>query len=247
MAKGNGSAGRKAAPKSNGSSGGSGTLRSLRHAAAATSTAAAGGKPAKKVRSTASLTVAEKIAKRGAKPLVKGNNFRFVAPSDRLAKMKVDLEGVRDRREMLEGEDDAEADDMHTLFGHALQQSQLINLSLPFIRFSKRVEPYSRSLPLVLHYRRELVEVICQTLSGPSNEVELCGETILEYVCISFRSFHKYEADFLSTSLQPAPSSHHRHFSPLARVAPSSPDDLDPPHHPVSLERRQPAHPPTSL
>lgn len=195
MAKGNGSAGRKAAPKSNGSSGGNGTLRSLRHAAASNSTAAAGGKPAKKVRSTASLTVAEKIAKRGAKPLVKGNNFRFVAPSDRLAKMKVDLEGVRDRREMLEGEDDAEADDMHTLFGHALQQSQLINLSLPFIRFSKRVEPYSRSLPLVLHYRQELIEVICQTLSGPSNEVELCGETILEYVCVSFRCFHKCGAD----------------------------------------------------
>ncbi|GAA5866298.1 hypothetical protein JCM3774_006608 [Rhodotorula dairenensis] len=178
MAKGNGGNGRKAQPKSNGSSSGNGTLRSLRHAAATSS--AAGAKPPKKVRSTASLTVAEKIAKRGAKPLVKGNNFRFVAPSDRLAKMKVDLEGVRDRREMLEGEEDAEADDMHTLFGHALQQSQLINLSLPFIRFSKRVEPHSRSLPLVLHYRRQLVEIICQTLSGPANEVELCGESVLD-------------------------------------------------------------------
>ncbi|GAA5980986.1 hypothetical protein JCM10908_003941 [Rhodotorula pacifica] len=181
MGKGNGSNGREGQPRSNGSSGGSGgngTLRSLRHAASTSSSN--GAKAAKKVRSTASLTVAEKIAKRGAKPLVKGNNFRFVAPSDRLAKMKVDLEGVRDRREMLEGEDDAEADDMHTLFGHALQQSQLINLSLPFIRFSKRVEPHSRSLPLVLHHRRELIEVVCQYLAGPSSEVELCGESILD-------------------------------------------------------------------
>ncbi|GAA5945352.1 hypothetical protein JCM3775_002195 [Rhodotorula graminis] len=168
--------------RANGGKGG--TLRSLRHEAAAQ--AAAGGsssstRPDKKVRSTATMTVKERLAKKRLNPLIKsGRNFRFVAPTDRIAAMKVDLAAVRDRREMLEGEDIAEGDDMHTLFGHALQQSQLINLSLPFVRFSRKVERMSRSLPLVVHYRRDLVQAICEVLSGGSKEVELAGETVLD-------------------------------------------------------------------
>ncbi|EGU13301.1 hypothetical protein RTG_00465 [Rhodotorula toruloides ATCC 204091] len=175
MGKGKSTNARKAQAASSGS-GGSGTLRSLRHAASSTSSP----KPAPKVRSTASLTVAERIAKKAEKPLVKGRSFRFVAPSDRIAKMKVDLEGVRDRREQLEGEDEAQEDDMHTLFGHALQQSQLIDLSLPFGRFSRKVDKWSRSLPLVVHYKKEIVEAVCEALSSGSKDVELCGETILD-------------------------------------------------------------------
>ncbi|BGP21593.1 armadillo-type fold domain containing protein [Rhodotorula toruloides] len=175
MGKGKSTNARKPQASSSGS-GGSGTLRSLRHAASSTSSL----KPTPKVRSTASLTVAERIAKKAEKPLVKGRSFRFVAPSDRIAKMKVDLEGVRDRREQLEGEDDAQEDDMHTLFGHALQQSQLIDLSLPFGRFSRKVDRWSRSLPLVVHYREEIVEAVCEVLSSGSKDVELCGETILD-------------------------------------------------------------------
>ncbi|KAJ8296970.1 U3 small nucleolar RNA-associated protein 20 [Rhodotorula toruloides] len=175
MGKGKSINARKAHSPSSGS-GGSSTLRSLRHAASSTSSP----KPAPKVRSTASLTVAERIAKKAEKPLVKGRSFRFVAPSDRIAKMKVDLEGVRDRREQLEGEDEAQEDDMHTLFGHALQQSELIDLSLPFGRFSRKVDKWSRSLPLVVHYKKEIVEAVCEVLSSGSKDVELCGETILD-------------------------------------------------------------------
>ncbi|GJN92260.1 hypothetical protein Rhopal_005290-T1 [Rhodotorula paludigena] len=174
MGKGKHGAAHKGAAAAGSSPGG--TLRSLRHSAASSSSP----KPSKKVRSTASLSVAERLAKRAEKPLVKGNNFRFVAQTERLAKMKVDLDAVRERRDMLEGEDEAQEDDMHTLFGHALQQTQLINLSLPFTRFSRRVEPWSRSLPLVVHYRRELVEAICEVLSSGAKEVELCGESILD-------------------------------------------------------------------
>ncbi|BGP12578.1 hypothetical protein JCM10213_004835 [Rhodosporidiobolus nylandii] len=169
MAKGQSSGARKG-------KGGPSTLRSLRHAASS------GSKPKadKKVRSTASLSVAERIAKRAEKPLIKGNNFRFVSPAARLAKMKVDLEGVRDRREMLEGEEEAEDDAMHSLFGHALAQSQLINLSLPFVRFQKKVEKWSRSLPLVVHFRRELVEAFCEALGAGTKDLELLGETLLD-------------------------------------------------------------------
>ncbi|GAA5862548.1 hypothetical protein JCM1840_004222 [Sporobolomyces johnsonii] len=157
-------------------SGSSSTLRSLRHAASSTSKP----KEPKKTRSTASLSVAERIAKRAQKPLVKGRSFRFVSPAARLAKMKVNLDAVRDRREMLEGEDEAKDDEMHSLFGHALQQSLLINLSLPFGRFSKKVEKSARSLPLVVHFRKDLVEAVCEVLAGPTKDVELCGETILD-------------------------------------------------------------------
>ncbi|GAA5903256.1 hypothetical protein JCM8208_002254 [Rhodotorula glutinis] len=182
MGKGNNSRKGNKGTRANGGKGG--TLRSLRHEAAAA--AAAGGSPAshkpdKKVRSTATMTVKERLAKKRLNPLIKsGRNFRFVAPTDRIAAMKVDLAAVRDRREMLEGEDVADGDDMHTLFGHALQQSQLINLSLPFVRFSRKVERMSRSLPLVVHYRRDLVQAVCEVLSGGSKEVELAGETVLD-------------------------------------------------------------------
>ncbi|GAA5897320.1 hypothetical protein JCM6882_001857 [Rhodosporidiobolus microsporus] len=169
MAKGKSTGARK-------SGNGASTLRSLRHAASSSSKP----KPEKKVRSTASLSVAERIAKRSQKPLIKGRQFKFVSPADRLATMKVNLDAVRDRREMLEGEDEAEDDAMHSLFGHALAQSQLINLSLPFVRFSKKVEKWSRSLPLVLHFRQELVEAVCEALSSGTHEVELLGETLLD-------------------------------------------------------------------
>ncbi|GAA5834879.1 hypothetical protein JCM11251_002051 [Rhodosporidiobolus azoricus] len=155
---------------------GASTLRSMRHAASSSSKP----KAEKKVRSTASLTVAERIAKRASKPLIKGRQFKFVSPADRMAAMKVDLDAVRDRREMLEGEDEAEDDTMHSLFGHALAQSQLINLSLPFVRFSKKVEKWSRSLPLVVHFRKELVEAVCEALSNGMHDTELLGETVLD-------------------------------------------------------------------
>ncbi|GAA5859644.1 hypothetical protein JCM8547_006176 [Rhodosporidiobolus lusitaniae] len=169
MAKGQSTAARKGGK-------GQSTLRSLRHAAPSS----AQPKPDKKLRSTASLTVAERIAKRAEKPLIKGKQFRFQSPADKLAAMKVDLDAVRDRREMLEGEAEAEDDAMHSLFGHALQQSQLINLSLPFVRFSKKVNKWSRSLPLVIHFRRELVQAVCEALSAGIKDAELLGETVLD-------------------------------------------------------------------
>ncbi|GAA5969246.1 hypothetical protein JCM11641_007524 [Rhodosporidiobolus odoratus] len=169
MAKGQSSGARK------GSKGAS-TLRSLRHAASSS----AKPKADKKLRSTASLTVAERIAKKAEKPLIKGNSFRFKSPADKLAKMKVDLDSVRDRREMLEGEEEAEDDTMHSLFGHALAQSQLINLSLPFVRFSKKVEKWTRSLPLVVHFRKEITEAVCEAMSSGTKDLELLGETLLD-------------------------------------------------------------------
>lgn len=92
----------------------------------------------------------------------------------------MDMSRVRDRREMLEGEEEAEGDETHSLFGTALGRSALINLTLPFIKFSRQVEPRSRSLPLVIHHREKIVGAICEALKGPQAEVELCGEAILE-------------------------------------------------------------------
>ncbi|GAA6061993.1 hypothetical protein JCM10212_004271 [Sporobolomyces blumeae] len=158
---------------------GSSTLRTLRHNASAAESSKP-RKDARKLRSTAALSVKDQIAKRGSKPLIKGRQFKWISPAERTRKMKVDLDGVRDRREMLEGEDEADDDEMHSLFGHALHQSLLINLSLPFNRFTRKIEKWTRSLPLVVHFRKEIVESICTVLAGPSHDVDLCGETILD-------------------------------------------------------------------
>ncbi|GAA5886649.1 hypothetical protein JCM16303_001398 [Sporobolomyces ruberrimus] len=158
---------------------GSSTLRSLRHNASSSSSSKP-SKDSKKLRSTSSLSVKEQIAKRASKPVVRGRQFKWISPAARIGKMKVDLDAVRDRREMLEGEDEGKEDEMHSLFGHALHQSLLINLSIPFNRFNRKIEKSARSLPLVVHFRKEIVEAVCETLAGPSNEVELCGETILD-------------------------------------------------------------------
>lgn len=161
-------------------SNGSSTLRSLRHHAAGSGSGAKPTKDPKKLRSTAALSVKEQIAKKASNPVIKGRQFKWISPAARIGKMKVDLDAVRDRRDMLEGEDEGRDDEMHTLFGHALQQSLLINLSIPFNRFHRRIEKWTRSLPLVVHFRKEIVETLCEVLAGPSHDVELCGETILE-------------------------------------------------------------------
>jgi U3 small nucleolar RNA-associated protein 20 len=230
MAKGQSTGARKGSGKGKGPS----TLRSLRHAASSSSQQ----KPEKKLRSTANLTVKEQIAKRMSKPLVKGKQFRFQSSVDKMANMRVDLDAVRDRREMLEGEEEAEDDAMHSLFGHALAQSQLINLSLPFVRFSKKVEKWSRSLPLVIHYRRELIEAVCDALNGGIKDAELLGESILEYVVPSL-FFCPFPAD-ISHSLQPPSSSYHRHCPPRHSSPPPPPHHHDPPHRPFRSSRRQP-------
>lgn len=152
------------------------TLRTLRHGASSSSNRTA----AKPARATAALSVKEQIARRAAKPLIQGRQFKWISPAQKLKEMQVDMSRVRDRREMLEGEEEAADDQTHSLFGTGLQRSALINLTLPFIKFFRAVEPRSRSLPLVIHHREMIVGAICEALKGPQHDVELCGESILE-------------------------------------------------------------------
>lgn len=154
------------------------TLRSLRHTAAGRDHGADG--PPKKTRSTAALTVKEKIARRSAKPLIQGRQFKWISPAQKLKEMNVDMARVRDRRDGIEGEDAAGVDETHSLFSHSLGASCLLNLTLPFIAFFRLLEPRSRSLPLVVYHREAIVKTICSTLRGKTSDVELCGESILE-------------------------------------------------------------------
>jgi U3 small nucleolar RNA-associated protein 20 len=153
------------------------TLRTLRHSASYSRSTT--DKPAK-TRSTASLSVKEQIARRAAKPLIQGRQFKWISPAQRMKEMQVDMSRVRDRRDMLEGEEEAGTDETHSLFAHSLSRSALINLSLPFIAFSRNVEPKARSLPLVIHHRHAIVTAICSAMRGAQKDVELCGEAILE-------------------------------------------------------------------
>jgi U3 small nucleolar RNA-associated protein 20 len=127
------------------------------------------------------LTPQEALAKRAAKPLLaKGHHFKWHSQSQQMKEMTVDMQRVRERRDMLEGEDEAGEDETHSLFGTALGRSSLINLSLPFIAFSRSIEPKTRSLPLVIHHREAIVEAVCRVLRSSAHDIELCGETILE-------------------------------------------------------------------
>lgn len=153
-----------------------GTLRSLRHSANAKRTE----KVTTKTRATAGLSVKEKIARRAAKPIIQGRQFKWISPAQRMKEMSVDMARVRDRREMLEDEAQAGDDETHSLFAHALATSAQLNLSLPFIAFSRQVEPKARSLPLVIHHREAIVAAVCAALRGPETAVALSGEHILE-------------------------------------------------------------------
>ncbi|KAI5475348.1 Armadillo-type fold domain containing protein [Pseudohyphozyma bogoriensis] len=157
--------------------GGSSTLRSLRHSAGVRTQSP---KASPKARATASLTVKEQIARRAAKPLIQGRQFKWISPAQRMAEMTVDLARVRDQREMLEDEAAGVDDETHSLFGHALATSALLNLSLPFTAFSRVVEPKSRSLPLVIHHRDAIVTAICAALRAKQSDLELSGEHILD-------------------------------------------------------------------
>ncbi|KAM0793473.1 hypothetical protein ACM66B_000915 [Microbotryomycetes sp. NB124-2] len=159
------------------------TLRSLRHNATSSSKPSHGsGSKQAKPHAVANMSRRERLDKQAQKPLIKGRQFKFVSPAQRMRQMQVDMQRVQDRRDMLEGEDEALAQDneAHSLFGHALAQSHLNNLSLPFVKFYRSVEPKARSLPLVVHYRDDIVDAICSSLTLPLTDVELCGETILD-------------------------------------------------------------------
>jgi len=154
------------------------TLRTLRHDAKTSSPA----KPstARQPAAASLRTADERLAAAAQKPLVSGPLFRWKSPAERMKAMKVDLGRVAATRAMLEREEEAEGDDQHSLFGHALANTQLINLSLPFIAFSRSIEPKTRSLPLVVHHRHAIVQAICYAMRASKREVELCGEHILE-------------------------------------------------------------------
>ncbi len=155
------------------------TLRTLRHDAKSSSPAK--GRFSVRQPAAASLRTAdERLAAAAQKPLVSGPLFRWKSPAEKLKSMKVDLGRVAATRAMLEREEEAEGDDQHSLFGNALANTQLINLSLPFIAFSRNIEPKTRSLPLVVHHRHAIVQAICYALKGSKRDVELCGEHILE-------------------------------------------------------------------
>lgn len=157
------------------------TLRALRHTSNTNNakTTTSTRKDIAPQKATATLSVKEKIARRSLKPIIQGRQFKWISPAQKMKEMIVDLVAVRTRRNRLEG-DQGQVDETHSLFSHALISSCLLNLSLPFVAFFRSLEPKSRSLPLVVHHRNDIVKSICTTLLSPAAQVDLCGETILE-------------------------------------------------------------------
>ena len=153
------------------------TLRTLRHVASKSPSSSSSS--TKTLSRASQLSVKQRIALRAAKPLIQGRQFKWISPAVKLQQMDVDMERVRSRRDMLEGENE-DVDESHSLFGNALMGMAQLNLSLPFIKFSRSVQEKSRSLPLVIYHMESIVRSICEALRGSKLEVELCGEGILE-------------------------------------------------------------------
>ncbi|SCV68516.1 BQ2448_637 [Microbotryum intermedium] len=147
------------------------------------------------------LTPAQRIALHAQKPVIKGPQFRWRSPAQIMASTQINLESVQARREMLHQADTTttaatlqggvpettptEADFQTTLFGQSLQASQLINLSLPFLAFTREIGNKASSLPLVIHYRKSIVDSLCEPLSldkHTRSEIELCAETLLDLI-----------------------------------------------------------------
>ncbi|KAM0753788.1 hypothetical protein T439DRAFT_163472 [Meredithblackwellia eburnea MCA 4105] len=157
------------------------TLRTLRHDAASSTNATSknSSSPLSK-NEAATMSVKQQIAKRMQKPLIQGRQFKWVSPAQSMRNMNVDLARVTERRQMLEREDEAGDDNSHSLFANALNTTALLNLSIPFVSFSRSVEPKARSLPLVIHHRSAIVQAICVALSAPQPDLELSAENILD-------------------------------------------------------------------
>ncbi|SCZ90492.1 BZ3500_MvSof-1268-A1-R1_Chr1-3g02022 [Microbotryum saponariae] len=182
-----------------GSSSSQPTLRTLRHHASTGSNAASSTGPVPAPNAMSTLTPAERIALHAQKPVIKGPLFRWKSPAQLIAATQVDLQRIQARREMLHQADTSststapelsepttEGDHFQTtLFGQSLQASQLINLSSPFIAFTRDVGKKASSLPLVVHYRKQIVGSLCDALSlgkHSRSEIELCAETILDLI-----------------------------------------------------------------
>lgn len=158
----------------------SGSLRSQRHEERQRS---GDGSSSKKKRSSdkrQKLSVKEQIALKAQKPLVQGRQFKFISPAARMRSLDVDLARVRSRAETLAKED--ETSTQQTLFGTALESTTLLNLSRPFVTFWRKTEKISKSLPLVVHHRDEIVDALCEGLRAPPGDLLLVGETLLECV-----------------------------------------------------------------
>ncbi|KAK4057573.1 U3 snoRNP protein [Microbotryomycetes sp. JL221] len=194
------------------------TLRSLRHSAATTSSSSSSNARHHKQHAASQLTRQQRINQQ--KPIIKGRQFKFKSPAQQMRSIQVDLQRVQDRRTQLEGEDDDQLDfqgqgrdndedededddderNSRTLFGQALRQSQLNNLSLPFVMLCRKLEPKTRSLPLVVHYKHDIVYELCSSLSQqPLKDIELCGQTVLDLLPPLITDLDKLLLPYLTT------------------------------------------------
>ncbi|EGG04265.1 uncharacterized protein MELLADRAFT_108574 [Melampsora larici-populina 98AG31] len=101
--------------------------------------------------------------KRSAKDFV-DTRFKFSSAASRSKKLKVNLSHVVTAHPSLALElEDKDGHDCH--FSPALKNATLENLSIPFTKLYRNIEPITRSLPLLLHHKDQVIDACCAALT----------------------------------------------------------------------------------
>ena len=119
-----------------------------------------------------------------------GGGFKYKSFNERLSAVKLDRIGgqratagldplsasgppskkrrIGEKVDAMDEDEEASSSLYKTRFGDALQIWRELNMSLPFIDFTQQASPLASSLPLLIHHRDELVELILTKLLRPA-------------------------------------------------------------------------------
>lgn len=101
--------------------------------------------------------------KRSAKDFI-DTRFKFSSAASRSKKLKVNLSHVVTAHPSLALElEHKDGHDCH--FSSALKNATLENLSIPFTKLYRTIEPITRSLPLLLHHKDQVINACCAALT----------------------------------------------------------------------------------
>ncbi len=107
-----------------------------------------------------------------------GNLFRFENFKERVALVDVDeahrVQGVH------EAGADVELDPSHSYFKEELYRLMELDISKAFIVCSRRIAPMCQSLPQVLHHKRDIVNLLVDTLTAPASTI--CWSSVLAVI-----------------------------------------------------------------
>ncbi|KAG0148535.1 hypothetical protein CROQUDRAFT_75385 [Cronartium quercuum f. sp. fusiforme G11] len=103
------------------------------------------------------------------------SRFKFSSAASQSKKLKLNLTNVVSTHPSFALESEhKEGHDCH--FSSALQDASLDNLSTPFAKLHRRIEPLSRSLPLLVHHKEQVIDACCTALTIQTSDEDEINE-----------------------------------------------------------------------